>query len=90
MSRASVSPAQRGLGKEMGRRLADHRALRKLSGAELSRSSGVSLDAIRSVESGRTPSPGFWLVVALTSALQVSLDDLARETQERTRAGDTG
>ena len=48
-----------------------------MSGGELSRASGVSLDAIRSIEAGRVASPGMYVTAKLSNSLGLSLDDLA-------------
>jgi hypothetical protein len=37
---------------------------------------GASLEALREIESGRVPTPAFFTVAALASALDVPLDDL--------------
>lgn len=83
MTRRELSLQERAYGVRLGKALAAAREQRGISGGELSRQSGVSLDAIRSVESGRVASPGFGLVAALARALEVSLDELARRAQRR-------
>src|SRR3712207_7310609 len=43
----------------------------------LFRSSGVSPEALRKIESGRVPTPAFFTVAALARALDLPLDQLA-------------
>ncbi|MEH3140258.1 MAG: helix-turn-helix transcriptional regulator [Mycobacterium kyogaense] len=63
-------------GRQIGAALAQARARANLSASEIARASSVSLDAIRSVETGRVPTPGFLTVARLAGALGISLDDL--------------
>jgi ribosome-binding protein aMBF1 (putative translation factor) len=83
--RHELTHDERDYGARLGRALADARKGRGVSGGELSRLSGVSVDAIRSIEGGRVASPGFGLVAALGRALQLSLDALARQANTRGR-----
>ena len=39
--------------------------------------SGVSLEALRKIETGRVPTPAFFTVAALGAVLGLSLDDIA-------------
>jgi transcriptional regulator with XRE-family HTH domain len=43
----------------------------------VSAASGVSLEALRKIESGRVPTPAFFTVAALARALGLPLDELA-------------
>lgn len=83
VGRIELTERQREYGVRLGRELAAARKRRRLSGGDLARSSGVSLDAIRSVEAGRVASPGFGLVAALSEALELSLDELAAQAAAR-------
>lgn len=47
--------------------------------AEVALASGVSVDALRKIESGRVPTPALFTVAALAAALGLSLDTLVRE-----------
>ena len=82
MGRTPVSDDAKSLGTALGLALARHRDTSGLSGQRLSVATGYSLDAIRSVETGRVASPGFFLVAALSQELDVSLDALAKEARE--------
>ncbi len=50
--------------------------------AEVAAASGVSLEALRKIESGRVPTPAFPTVAALSRALGVPLDRLAADLAE--------
>lgn len=63
-------------GRHIGTALARARELAEVSAAEIATASTVSLDAIRSLENGRVPTPGFLTVARLADALSISLDDL--------------
>jgi transcriptional regulator with XRE-family HTH domain len=86
MTRRALDPEGRKYGARLGRALAAERERAELSGGELSRRSGVSLDAIRSIEGGRVASPGFRIVAALAKALGVSLDALSRQVTSKPRS----
>ena len=45
---------------------------------EVATASGVSLEALRKIESGRVPTPAFFTVTALARTLGLPLDELAR------------
>ncbi len=63
-------------GRHIGVALARERERAEVSAAEIARASDVSLDAIRSLETGRVPTPGFLTVARLAAALCISLDEL--------------
>lgn len=63
-------------GRHIGAVLARERERAEVSAAEIARASAVSLDAIRSLETGRVPTPGFLTVARLADALSISLDEL--------------
>jgi len=63
-------------GQYIGALLAQARERADRSASEISRAAEVSLDAIRSVETGRVPTPGFLTVARLAGVLGLSLDDL--------------
>ena len=74
MVRPPLSPEERERGRRLGALLREARCDR--TPAEVSAASGVSLEALRKIESGRVPTPAFFTVAALCSELGVSLDDL--------------
>jgi transcriptional regulator with XRE-family HTH domain len=73
-------------GRKIGALLAQAREQAHRSASEISREAKVSLDAIRSMETGRVPAPGFLTVARLAEALGVSLDTLHAQAS----AGDGG
>ena len=56
-----------------------------MSAQALAAATGLSIDTVRSIESGRTISPSFLTVVRMSRALGVSLDQLAEGVDERER-----
>jgi transcriptional regulator with XRE-family HTH domain len=75
MVRPPLTPEERERGRRLGALLREARGDR--SPAEVSARSGVSLEVLRKIESGRVPTPTFFTVAALAHALGVPLDDLA-------------
>lgn len=70
----------------LGAALRDARKSAGLSAQAVAEASGLSIDTVRSIESGRTASPAFVTVVRLASVLNLSLDRLSEATlaDERT------
>jgi transcriptional regulator with XRE-family HTH domain len=73
--RPPLTAAERERGRRLGALLRSARGDR--SPAEVAASSGVSLEALRKIESGRVPTPAFFTVAALAQALDLPLDQLA-------------
>ncbi len=82
MVRPPLSPQERERGRRLGALLREARGAR--TPAEVSAASGVSLEALRKIESGRVPTPAFFTVAALAGALGLPLDRLLA------RLGDAG
>lgn len=65
--------------RERGRRLGT--VLREARGdrtmADVAAVSGVSVETLRKIETGRIATPAFFTVLALASALELQVDDLA-------------
>ncbi len=80
MVRPPSSPEERDRGRRLGALLRGARGER--SPAEVAAASGVSLEALRKIESGRVPTPAFPTVAALSRALGVPLDRLAADLAE--------
>jgi transcriptional regulator with XRE-family HTH domain len=74
MVRPPLSPQERERGRRLGALLREARGGR--TPAEVSAASGVSLEALRKIESGRVPTPAFFTVAALAGALGLPLDRL--------------
>jgi transcriptional regulator with XRE-family HTH domain len=75
MVRPPLSPEERARGEQLGCLLRALRGERSL--AEVAASSGVPVETLRKIESGRVPMPAFFTVAAIARALQVPLDALA-------------
>jgi transcriptional regulator with XRE-family HTH domain len=76
MVRPPLTPAERDRGRRLGALLRSARGAR--SPGEVAAASGVSLEALRKIESGRVPTPAFFTVTALARTLGLPLDELAR------------
>jgi transcriptional regulator with XRE-family HTH domain len=74
MVRPPLTAAERERGRRLGALLRAARGNR--SPADVAATSGVSLEALRKIESGRVPTPAFFTVAALAHALGVPLDGL--------------
>jgi transcriptional regulator with XRE-family HTH domain len=75
--RPPLTPQERERGRRLGALLREARGAR--TPAEVSAASGVGLEALRKIESGRVPTPAFFTVTALAGALGVPLDRLVAE-----------
>lgn len=73
--------------REHGRRLGDYLAKRRLrkavSAQDLATAAGLSVDTVRSVETGRVATPAFLTVARLADVLGVSLDEVHRAAAPR-------
>ncbi|MDT7571082.1 MAG: hypothetical protein QOE05_1256 [Actinomycetota bacterium] len=73
--------------REHGRRLGDYLAKRRrraaVSAQDLATAAGLSIDTVRSVETGRVATPAFLTVARLADVLDVSLDDVQRAAASR-------
>jgi transcriptional regulator with XRE-family HTH domain len=74
MVRPPLSPQERERGRRLGALLREARGDR--TPADVAAASGVSLEALRKIESGRVPTPAFFTVTALAGALGIPLDRL--------------
>ncbi|MGY1806449.1 helix-turn-helix domain-containing protein [Blastococcus sp. SYSU D00669] len=75
MVRPPLTAAERERGRRLGALLRAARGGR--SPGEISAASGVSLEALRKIETGRVPTPAFFTVAALARALDLPLERLA-------------
>ena len=81
MVRPPLSPEERERGRRLGALLRTARGAR--TSGEVAAASGVSLEALRKIESGRVPTPAFFTVAALARALDLPLDELAGALDDR-------
>lgn len=84
MVRPPLSPADRARGARLGALLREARGVRSM--AEVAMASGVSVDSLRKIESGRVPTPALFTVAALATALDLSLDALVGQVVAPTGA----
>jgi transcriptional regulator with XRE-family HTH domain len=75
MVRPPLSPEERARGERLGDLLRRARGDRSM--AEIAERSGVPAETLRKIESGRVPTPAFFTIAAIATALDLSLDVLA-------------
>jgi transcriptional regulator with XRE-family HTH domain len=75
MVRPPLSPEERARGERLGDLLRRARGNRSM--AEIAERSGVPAETLRKIESGRVPTPAFFTIAAIATALDLSLDILA-------------
>ena len=78
MVRVPLTPADRERGERLGALLRSARAERSLP--EVAAAAGISAETLRKIETGRIPTPAFFTVAALATALDLSLDTIAAAT----------
>ncbi|MDT7609535.1 MAG: hypothetical protein QOG96_4038 [Pseudonocardiales bacterium] len=77
MVRPPLTPEDRARGARLGALLREARGARTMT--EVAIASGVSVDALRKIESGRVPTPALFTVAALAAALGLSLDTMVSD-----------
>ena len=83
MVRPPLSPEERARGERLGRVLREARGQRSMT--EIAAKSGVPVETLRKIETGRIPTPAFFTVVALADALGISLEEIARRSSDPVR-----
>ena len=78
MVRPPLTPEERARGERLGDLLRQARGPRTLS--EIATRAAVPVETLRKIESGRVPTPAFFTIAALATALDLSLDTLAAIT----------
>lgn len=76
MVRPRVSEEDRISGRVLGARLREMRLQAGISAQALAEASEVSIDTIRSLETGRVAAPSFMTIARIAGALSLSLDEL--------------
>jgi transcriptional regulator with XRE-family HTH domain len=76
MGRRVVADSDRMHGERLGRLIAERREHLERSAPEVAHDSRVSIDAVRSLENGRVPTPSFLTIAKLADVLELSLDEL--------------
>ncbi|MEU5399931.1 helix-turn-helix transcriptional regulator [Streptomyces sp. NPDC005963] len=74
MVRTPLTPEERERGERLGRMLRTARGDRSM--VEVAMVAGISPETLRKIETGRAPTPAFFTVAALASALGLSMDEL--------------
>ena len=80
MVRPPLSPQERARGERLGRLLRAARGRRSMS--EVAAASGVPIETLRKIETGRIVTPAFFTVAALAAALAIPLDDVVRQSAD--------
>ena len=75
MVRPMLTPQERERGRRLGAALRAARSDRSM--VEVAAASGVPIETLRKIETGRIVTPAFFTVVTLARALDVPLDELA-------------
>jgi transcriptional regulator with XRE-family HTH domain len=83
MVRPLLSPAERERGRRLGAALKQARGLRSMT--DVAAASGVPIETLRKIEAGRVPTPAFFTVVALSSALDIDLATLIANCADEAR-----
>ena len=83
MVRPPLSPAERARGERLGAILRQARGTRSM--ANVAAESGVPVETLRKIETGRIATPAFFTVVALAAALGVDLERVAARCSEAQR-----
>ncbi len=74
MVRPPLSPQERARGERLGALLREARGPRSMT--EVAAASGVPVETLRKIETGRIATPAFFTVVALAAAVGLSLADV--------------
>jgi DNA-binding phage protein len=77
MNRPILSPAERARGRRLGVALRQARGDRSM--VDVAATAGISVESLRKIETGRIPTPAFFTVVALCSALGLDLAAVAAD-----------
>lgn len=78
--RRTITEEQRRRGEALARLIQAARRKKDRTQQELAEEADISLDTLRAIEAGRSASPSFFTVAALARALDVRLDEFARQT----------
>ena len=88
MVRPPLSPAERARGERLGAILRQARGTRSM--ADVAAESGVPVETLRKIETGRIATPAFFTVVALAAALGVDLERVAARCAAGRRGATAG
>jgi transcriptional regulator with XRE-family HTH domain len=74
MVRPPLSPEERARGERLGTLLRGARGARSMT--EIAAASGVPVETLRKIETGRTATPAFFTVAALAASVGLALEDV--------------
>ena len=74
MVRPPLSPEERARGERLGMLLREARGARSMT--EVAAASGVPVETLRKIETGRIATPAFFTVAALAASVGLSLEDV--------------
>jgi transcriptional regulator with XRE-family HTH domain len=74
MVRPPLSPEQRARGERLGMLLREARGSRSMT--EIAAASGVPVETLRKIETGRIATPAFFTVAALAASVGLALEDV--------------
>jgi len=86
MVRPPLSPEERARGERLGTLLREARGSRSMT--EIAAASGVPVETLRKIETGRIATPAFFTVAALAAALGLPLEDVVIHCSDP-RAGES-
>ena len=81
MARSRATPEDKRRGQALASLLKAGREHRATTQRALADEADIALDTLRAIEAGRSASPAFFTVAALAEALELRLDDLARQSR---------
>ena len=74
-----LTAEERDRGRRLGTVLREARGDRSM--VDLASTAGVPVETLRKIEAGRVPTPAFFTVVAIASALNLSLEELSARVE---------
>ncbi|NSC21850.1 helix-turn-helix transcriptional regulator [Streptomyces albus subsp. chlorinus] len=87
MVRTPLTPLEHERGRYLGALLREARGERSMT--EVAAAAGVSAETLRKIETGRAPTPAFFTIAAVASALGLELDEIAERCAAVTAVPDT-
>jgi transcriptional regulator with XRE-family HTH domain len=84
MVRPLLSEVERERGRCLGAALREARGERSM--VDVSAASGIPVETLRKIETGRIVTPAFFTIAALAHVLELDLATLARQPQDRRRS----
>lgn len=89
MPRTRVTDADREFGQFLGQYLRDTRMAANLSARKVADASSLSIDTVRSIETGRIKAPSFSTVCHIASTLGLGLDEIRKAIEAKQGCDDS-